>query len=100
MTQQSSGISSPHAAPRRIGVQPVIDPDSGPVAFRVPRGSETRWTPEPARIQAALRRAVRPAQWDPAAESLTIIVAEQGDRRVREVCFDFAPAVPEFGAWI
>lgn len=79
------------AATPRIGVQPVIDLTLGTVEFRLPRGSHTFATHEPRVIEAALCRAIRPAQWEPSTSTLFVTMAGAGPARTREIGFSFAP---------
>lgn len=81
----------PPQATKRISVLPAIDLLNGTIGFAVPRGWEEHFHPEPWRIEDALRQAIRPAQWSPYLEVLTITVASHENRAGEPVHFTLIP---------
>lgn len=83
--------SAPSASTKRISVLPAVNLYNGTVGFALPRGWVEYFHPEPWRIEEALRQAVKPAQWSPYLEVLTITVASNENRAGDPVHFSLLP---------
>ncbi|WP_051299347.1 hypothetical protein [Arthrobacter castelli] len=91
-----SGASATPPAPapaKQIGVLPAVNLYNGTVGFALPRGWAEYFHPEPWRIEGALRQAVKPAQWSPYLEVLTITVASAENRTGEPVHFSLVPLI-------
>lgn len=71
---------APAPSNKQISILPAIDLNDGTIAFALPSGWTRYFHPEPAAVAAALRQAIKPAQWNPYLEVLTITIASEENR--------------------
>lgn len=83
--------STPAASTKQISVLPAVNLYNGTVGFALPRGWVEYFHPEPWRIDDALAQAVKPAQWSPYLEVLTITIASNENRTGEPVHFSLLP---------
>lgn len=83
--------SAPPAPVKRISVLPAVNLYNGTISFALPRGWADYFHAEPWRIEEALREAIKPAQWNPYLEVLTVTIASNETRTGEQVHFSLLP---------
>lgn len=72
-------------------VLPSLEVNLGTVAFCSNGRWHSFWVAEPAALLTALANPVRPSHWNPAEATLTVTVAQTGEREGLEKVFRLIP---------